>query len=305
MIKVSVIIPCYNQGEYLKEAIDGVLAESRPTREVIVVNDGSVDQTAETAAAYGDRIVYVEQENRGASAARNIGMRMARGEYIAFLDADDVSVPSRISIQAAYLDRHPEVGLVCSEVMLLTGPGRLRRRPRFRRRPRTPGDFRLKPLDWNPVPSTVMIRKSCVEEVGYFDETLRQGAEDWLYHIRLSRWFKAAYIDEPLVYYRTHNVSATSFSDKIGTGLRQALLILMKDPAFPGLPSLFRAELLLYAFLLFMKKPMGGRREAVPYLWSALRTNPACVGFGLKALALSVEGSMRRWIRSCRVPGEG
>jgi len=103
---VSVIIPCYNQARFLAEAIQSALDQDYPNKEVIVVNDGSPDNTREVAAAFGDRIIYIEQPNNGAAGARNAGIRASKGEYIAFLDADDVCLPGRLALQAAILDQH-------------------------------------------------------------------------------------------------------------------------------------------------------------------------------------------------------
>ena len=113
MPDVSVIIPCYRQANFLAEAIDSALAQYVEDKEVIAINDGSPDHTREVCAGYGDRIVYLEQENGGLSAARNTGIRSARGKYIAFLDSDDIYLPGALKTQRCYLDEHPDIALVC------------------------------------------------------------------------------------------------------------------------------------------------------------------------------------------------
>src|SRR5262245_46484951 len=95
-MKVSVIIPCYRQGRYLAQAIDSCLAQTHPDVEVIVVNDGSDDNTDEVARGYGDRIRYIPKRNGGVSAARNSGIAVATGRYLKFLDADDHLAPQQI-----------------------------------------------------------------------------------------------------------------------------------------------------------------------------------------------------------------
>lgn len=103
---ISVIVPAYNVESCLRQCLDSVLSQSLKASEVIVVNDGSTDRTEEMARSYGDQIVYVEQENRGQGAARNAGLAIAKGEYIAFLDADDYWLPDFLKVTTAFLLEH-------------------------------------------------------------------------------------------------------------------------------------------------------------------------------------------------------
>jgi glycosyltransferase involved in cell wall biosynthesis len=114
-MKVSVIIPTYNRADYLGAAIDSVLEQTLPGVEAIVVDDGSTDDTEELAKRYAGRIQYVRTEHVGYAHARNVGIRAARGEYIAFLDSDDLYYPYKLELQARVLDDHPDVAMVCSE----------------------------------------------------------------------------------------------------------------------------------------------------------------------------------------------
>ena len=100
MPKVSVIIPTYNGAQYIKQAVDSVLAQTYDDYEIIVVDDGSTDDTAELLRPYGDRITYLYQENRKLPAARNTGIRTARGQYLAFLDSDNLFLPHKLAAQA-------------------------------------------------------------------------------------------------------------------------------------------------------------------------------------------------------------
>src|SRR5262245_58457673 len=113
---VSVIIPSYNYGCYVQQAVDSALSQSYPNQEVIVVDDGSTDDTEVRLAAYGKRIRYIHQKNQGLSEARNTGIREARGEFLAFLDSDDAFHPKKTELQMAYLMAHPEVSLVGTEM---------------------------------------------------------------------------------------------------------------------------------------------------------------------------------------------
>jgi len=113
--KVSVIIATYNRADYVRQAVDSVLAQSLRDFELIVVDDGSTDGTAAVLAEYGARIRVIATPNRGAARARNAGLAAATGEYVAFLDSDDLSDPERLSLQAAVLDTFPDIGLVYTE----------------------------------------------------------------------------------------------------------------------------------------------------------------------------------------------
>jgi len=109
---ISVIIPAYNHARYLAEAIDSVLAQTYAPLEIIVVDDGSTDGTPAVAASYGDRIRYIRQENAGVGAARNNGIAAARGEYLAFLDSDDIWLPEKLEREIALFDADPQLGFV-------------------------------------------------------------------------------------------------------------------------------------------------------------------------------------------------
>jgi glycosyltransferase involved in cell wall biosynthesis len=109
---VSVVIPAFNAAKYIRETLDSVLAQTYRPIEIVVVDDGSTDGTREQILAYGDRVRYVWQPNSGGcSSPRNYGVRMASGEFIAFLDADDLIAPERIAAAVAVMKRRPDVGL--------------------------------------------------------------------------------------------------------------------------------------------------------------------------------------------------
>lgn len=114
-MKASVVIPSYNRGAMVTAAVESVLAQTMEDVEIIVVDDGSTDDTARLLAPYRDRIVYIRTDNRGIARARNTGMQAARGDYIAWLDDDDLYRPYKLALQCGLLDQHPEVGMVYTE----------------------------------------------------------------------------------------------------------------------------------------------------------------------------------------------
>jgi len=124
MTKVSVIIPAYNAGPFLEQAVRSIQAQTHTDHEIVVVDDGSTDDTAKVMAAFGDGIIPVYQENQGAAAARNAGVAASSGSYLAFLDADDWIAPDKLATQSRYLDSHPDVGLVAGGLEIVDAQGR-------------------------------------------------------------------------------------------------------------------------------------------------------------------------------------
>ncbi|MBC8377964.1 MAG: glycosyltransferase family 2 protein [Planctomycetes bacterium] len=108
-MKISVVIPAYNAEKHIARAIESALAQTRPADEIIVVDDGSADTTAEVVRSFGDKVVLIQQENAGASVARNAGLEAATGDWIAFLDADDEWVSNKLELQIAHLKRNPDL----------------------------------------------------------------------------------------------------------------------------------------------------------------------------------------------------
>jgi len=200
--KVSVIIPTYNRRELVQEAIDSVLAQTYTDYEIIVVDDGSTDGTREALQErYGDRIRYVWQENQGESAARNRGIEMARGEYIAFLDSDDVWLPEKLSKQVNLLDYSPEVGLVCCYEHKVNESGKPLPGLEKDCQNITFQNLCLRNLVGST--STVVIRKQILTQVGEFDDSIRYG-EDWDLWLRVVLVSRIKCITEPLVRVRLH-----------------------------------------------------------------------------------------------------
>ena len=201
---VSVIIPTYNRAHLLPRALESVLAQTDPDFEILVVDDASTDATHGVTTAYDDaRIRYFRQpENRGVAAARNRGLREARGEFVAFLDSDDEWFPDKLALQVArFRELGPEAGLIYSGVETVRDGG-----VRSIETPVFAGNIYRDMLLRNVIHgggSNAMIRREIVRHVGYFDEGL-PAIEDYDYWLRIARRYLVDFVEEPLIRYYDH-----------------------------------------------------------------------------------------------------
>ena len=193
---VSVIIPTYNRGWILKEAIDSVLSQDFDDIELIVVDDGSTDNTINILDAYALDIIVLRQDNRGVSAARNAGISCASGQLIAFLDSDDLWLPGKMSRQVEFFNSNPDA-LICQTEELWIRNGR-RVNPKKRHQKFSGMIFKhCLPL-CIVSPSAVMMKKSLFDKTGRFDESL-PACEDYDLWLRVSRKYPVFLIDTPLI----------------------------------------------------------------------------------------------------------
>jgi len=192
---VSVIIPTYNRGWIVRDAIDSVLGQTYADFELIVVDDGSSDRTPPILDAYGDRLRVIRQANQGVSAARNRGIGESSGPLIALLDSDDIWLPKKLAVQVDFFKRNP-AALICQteEIWIRNGlrvnPGKRHRKPS--------GMIFERSLELCLVsPSAVMVRRELFEKVGQFDESL-PACEDYDLWLRVGCRFPVHLIDKPL-----------------------------------------------------------------------------------------------------------
>ena len=214
MPKVSVIVSTYNRGRFVCEAVESVLNQTFRDFEVIVVDDGSTDNTPDLLKKYASSIHYIYQRNKGRSAARNSGIRLCRGEYIAFLDDDDIWLPGKLERQVAFLDLHPEAALAHTFTELMDEYGRpleketkkhLRSYHKAIRIGYTyEGMSRLCVM----YTSSVMLRKSCLGRVGLFDPGI-EAFEDWDIYLRFALKYEIGSIPESLARIRIHRAHST------------------------------------------------------------------------------------------------
>ncbi len=196
---VSVVIPTYNSARFIAQAVQSVLAQAYHRYEIIVINDGSTDETKEVLRKFDSHIQYLYQENRGPAAARNAGIKVAQGEYICFLDADDVWLPNKLEVQLAFIEKNREVGLIFSDEEEWDGEKVLHRsllaKMLFRsdvlsQMPIQKAFRKLLIEDFIPT-SMVMVRKACFAKAGLFDESLKV-SEDRDMWCRIAAYFGIA-----------------------------------------------------------------------------------------------------------------
>ena len=206
--QVSVVIPAYNCAKYLPEAIASVLEQTYDNYEIIIINDGSTDNTREVVAPFLNRVRYFEQENQGVSTARNRGIYLARGELIAFLDADDIFMPHKLEHQVAVMEKRSEIGILNSGYRLITETGEeLIDIERWHTIPNlTPEIWLLhKPV----LPSAMMFRRDWLMKVGGFDPRFFASEDVDLVLRMAAQGCQSVWLKEITVYYRQHQSSAS------------------------------------------------------------------------------------------------
>jgi len=204
-----VIIPVYNAEKFIKETIESVLEQTYQDFEIIIIDDGSTDKSAEVIKSFDDkRIIYTYQKNQGVSATRNIGILKSNGEYIALLDHDDLWLPEKLERQIPILESNSNVGLVYSDCYIIALNGNILGRNFKDHRPHRGKVLPDLFLD-NFIPClTAVIRKNILNHTKFFNPELSI-AEEYDLFLRIARSYEIEYIDLPLAEYRIHE---TNFS---------------------------------------------------------------------------------------------
>ncbi|MEM6253483.1 MAG: glycosyltransferase [Cyanobacteria bacterium P01_D01_bin.156] len=218
---ISVVIPAYNAAKFLPEVIRSVLEQTYQDWELIVINDGSTDETTAVVEKYCQldaRIRLVNQENSGVSAARNLGVDLAKAELVAFLDSDDIWFKDKLSVHVNYMNIDQDIGVSFARVELMDFDGR------------TTGKFtnnitdNIQPQTFfytNPTVTTsnIVLRKSIFKEIDGFDKKIHYSEDiDLLFRIALKKKWKIVGIDQVLVKYRSHDSGLSSKLEKMEDG---------------------------------------------------------------------------------------
>ena len=236
-MSISVVIPAYNASRFLRETLDSVLRQTLPADEILVIDDGSSDDTAAIARSYGPPVRVISRQNAKLGATRNFGTQEATGKWVAFVDADDIWKENKLQLQMEELSRHPEADLCYTGHVEFTAEnGGIQLRSPF---PAPPADkireylFRRSTF----LPSSVIIRRQVLLEVGGFC-TDPDIAEDWDLWMRLLHaGTKFASCPSPLLFYRIHSTSITSDLKR----LLRSNLIVYRQHILPYMPPSSRA----------------------------------------------------------------
>ena len=215
--KVSVVIPAYNCARFLEDAVKSVLAQKYENFELIIIDDGSTDETVEVISRFSGPVRCIRQQNQGRAQARNVGLRNATGVYIAFLDADDIWEPDHLARSVQFLETHPSIGLVHGEVKAIDADGqelvhksllRIYRQERKRR-----GDYFSLLFCYAIFSSAVVFRRVCLERTGFFDPAF-QICEDYEWYLRFSLYSQIGLMEKPsTAKYRLHSGNVVSQYD--------------------------------------------------------------------------------------------
>ena len=304
MSRVSAVVTCYDQEEYIGDAIGSVVRQSRydAIREIIVVDDGSTDDSETVIRNWGNRcekIQYVYQENQGVSAARNKGIRRSSGNYIAFLDGDDLWCEDRLAPQLELAEKHADVGLFYGDVYSFEGDPNDRTRVYCTRFEYDDRDVLPKLyLHGGPILTpTILIRSDCFTEVGFFDRSLRQG-EDTDMWLRIAAEYPIHHVGEPIAMVRQGNASlSTDIDKKADCMLRGTDKIADLYPEIDSLRKGRKAK--IHSGLSRNRLVTGNRTGAVKSALKAISYDPltlkhhVTLGFAL----LPLRTQQLRWLR--------
>ena len=216
---VSTIIPTYNSAQYITIAIESVLKQTYPNYEIIVIDDGSTDNTFDIIKKFSDQIVYIYKPNGGPASARNLGIKKSSGEYIAFLDADDYWLPDRLAIQINYLKEKPHVALVHSNTWILEN-GIEPYLAFTNYKPSSGLIFKELFLNNHINLLTVMLKRKYFDAANGFDENKELiGFEDYDLWLRIALECSIAYIDKVVSVYRVHDSNISNETKSIHKNL--------------------------------------------------------------------------------------
>ena len=308
---ISVIIPTFNRAALVSQAIDSALSQTRVPDEIVVVDDGSTDETPEVLSRYGSSIRVVRQENRGRSAARNAGIQNSKGDLIVFLDSDDLLTPTSIERRIHYFDSSPDIGVVYGDMHVIDLAGDdLGLHRQYMPGPR-PSGFVLSELALRSfVLMSVIIRRASLGD-NLFDVTLEH-CEDYDLWRRVAATWQFQYCDEPVAIYRIHD--ANTIVTQPNRIKEFELLVQQRIYAMPEFHALTRREKArAYCHHGAKNAALGNRVASRRYFARAVRAYPfsptACalllLSLGQPRLLSSVVGLRRKLVAHSLIDAPG
>jgi len=276
--KISVIIASYNHQDYIAATLESLEKQTFQDFEIIIVDDGSTDKTVEVAKKITSRAKIYTQQNRGTAAARNRGTSLASGQYICFIDSDDIILPERFAAQSAVLDSNPQIGLTFSDALIIDSKGR--QIGRFNQiYPVINGDT-AKSLITNycfmPL-ITVMVRTDILEKTGSFEKP--NSTSDYIKWIEVSILSEVHYDTRPLGYWRRHSQSTSKTINKEKSYAMTRIALRKVLCKYPQLKADFGKKIMrrfakTYFLTGFWLAAQGDTERAKKYYCKALKTFP-------------------------------
>ena len=299
---VSVVLPTYNRAHTVRAAIDSVLAQSYEDFELIVVDDGSTDDTPAVVGDVSDpRVQYLRlPENRGANVARNVGIRESDGKYVAFQDSDDVWRPRKLELQVTELERAPEdVGVVYTGYYRVDS-GVKQYGPRNKET--VAGDIHeemLKGNGWFIPTAVAAVRRACFDTVGLFDERL-QRLQDWEMWLRISKQYEFEFIHEPLIEKRMQHDQESIRSDTEAFVHAMELILSVYREEFRAVNRLAQHQRQLGYQYLRNGDPLRGRR----YFLRAIKNDCSAVSVAAAIAGMAGPSNYQRILKIHRLASE-
>lgn len=299
--KVSIIIPVYNGERYVAQAIQSALAQTYKNIEIIVVNDGSTDSSYEKTKPYLPFVKYIFQENQGVAAARNKAIKNSSGEFIAFLDQDDLWLPEKLELQVDYLLRNPDVGLVHSNMSYINEEGQPTERDSVFPFPTNlSGSCFPELFIRNQIAIlTVLLRRDCLDKVGLFNEQF-SGVDDYDLLLRVSRYYPVGYINQSLAGYRLHGSNTSR--DWLGITLTRLRIIESLLETYPEIRSELGKKTVsdrlfqLYCEVAHQYCHKNEHKAAIEYWKKGITEHPAKLGLYFKVIWCTITPHQRRML---------
>jgi glycosyltransferase involved in cell wall biosynthesis len=294
--RVTVIIPAYNAIRYIAETMETVITQTYQDFEVLIVNDGSTDDTPNWVSQFCQqeaKVRMISQVNKGLPGARNTGIKESRGEYIAILDADDLWEPTKLQKQVDSLDSHPEAGLCYTWTALADSEGKATGRVVTSH---AEGKVwqQLTEINFVCCGSTPMIRRHCFETVGFFAEDLLF-SEDWDMWLRIAAKYPFVVVKEPLIRYRQHSNNMTKNCQKM---LETSRVLIERNFASAPTELLHlknRSYGCIYLFLAWKATENRDYQQAIEFRDQAIAHRPQLL-FSAKCIRLNIAILIQRWL---------
>jgi glycosyltransferase involved in cell wall biosynthesis len=306
MPQISVIVPTYNRARYVRETVESILRQDYQDFELIIVDDGSTDNTREVIQNIGDtRIKYIYQENQGVSGALNTGILAAKSEYVGFIASDNMMIEHGLGKVVEFLDRYPDAGFCYGQIYTIDGNGTLTRSKSIRgpktTRVTSGKDEIVKLILGEHSIDCFAARRACFDKVGLYKTSLRM-SEDWDMLIRLTAKYNVGHIAEPLGLIRNHPQSMTAKAsvDIVKKSHEAVLESVFNDPELGSLYGYLqkKAYFGFYCLLARVANRTGQKGTGVLLLGKAIKSSPGMLFSkrGVYNILQSSKSFLPRWL---------